>query len=634
MQKAQKGKDRDMAKKSNYGISVIVKDASGQHVNRIKSAAEAKGIPCEIVNLHPNLPLDEQIKQLADVVIYRSSSLDLQSERASVAPYLDVKFVINEAVFRNPFTPYKYFQQNVLTAAEYTHKFAIPTYRAKSVQALETYLRDGSLKFPFIVKPNKGAQGEGIELIRNSDDLRSFVNRCSIQDYVFQNFITNTGDWRVIVVGSRPLGVIKRTSPQGTFLNNLSQGATSTAEKDPKILSIINDMAVKAASAMNLRYCGVDIIRDEETGAYYVLETNTAPQWIVPQQAGNYFQDATGVDVAEELVDYSIDLLNRGRKPAADLVEEYYKRNINYSAEATFHFASRLWLWTGDNWARQSLDEAQQSYIGTNEAEITATIDKIVADFSVNGFSLSNSKTFRRQYFEKYPKLALYNKLFFKMLFADSIYGLDIRPQLRKHMNDDELIAIFEQIKNDHDAIRVLSTHAINFLYLLRYYFRDDKTQLDKCAIDPAKFIEISRGYDSQIERGELDEYTAQKMRIYLLTHAIIGESQFYQREVAGYEELVREIERAIANDFTGTSLDNKNEFLVCAKICNQKTYLESIILDESANSLSWAGNFIVESCDWGSKSILHSLSQAEHRNVLFVLANREFRHAEQGKNR
>jgi len=608
----------------NRRISIISRDPSGWHVEQLKSAAERRNIDCELTNLDPNQPLADQIKSLGDVIIYRASSLDLFSERASVLPYLRGKYMINEGTFTAPYTPYKYFQQNVLAGTSYTEEYSIPTYRAHTKEALEAYVSDQSLKLPFIAKPNKGAQGKGIELIRTSEDLQTFITEQEVSDYVYQNFIRNDGDWRIIVVGGRPLGVVKRTpQKEDVFLNNLSQGALATNETDPEALEQINKIAVKAASAMNLRYCGVDVIRDLDTGKYYVLETNTAPQWAVPQEAGTYFQDATGVDVAEELIDYSINFLDRANTSAHQLVEDYYKHGIGFDSEATFHFASRMWLWSNDEWARQALDDARQQYIGTSGEETGSKIDEMVQKFNTGGMTLSNSKKFREQHFNKFPRIPLYNRLFFKMMFADSIYSTDIRPQIRKHITDEELLETFRQLRADHDAIRVLSTHAINFFYLLKYYFRDNTDMLEKIQINPDEFIAISREYND-----ELDKYTAQKMRIYLLTHVIIGESQFYQRRLADekYAPIIRELEQIIRDDFSGTSLDNKNEFLVCAKICGVETSLESIILDESANSLSWAGNFIVESNDWGDKNILHSLSQAEHRNVLFIMANKDFK--------
>lgn len=377
---------------------------------------------------------------------------------------------------------------------------------------------------------------------------------------------------------------------------------------------------------MGLNYCGVDVIRDLKTGKYYILETNTAPQWSVPQEAGHYFQAATGVDVAEQLVDYASDLLDRSTTSAHVLVESYYKRNVTFDPETSFHFASRLWLWAGDSWAKQILDSAQDSYIGTDAASVARTVDNMVAQFNDTGFSPSNAKKFREKYFARYPKLPLYIRLFFKMLFAQNIYNLDIRPQIRKHITDSELIDIYAQLRADPDAIRVLSTHAINFFYLLKFFFRDD-ARLTEISINPQELLEISRGYAPQVNSGDLTPYQAQKMRIYLLTHAIIGESQFYYRNVKNtvYTDIIKEIEQIITSDFAGTSLDNKNEFLVCAAICGQDTYLRDIILSESSRSLSWAGNFLVETDDWGSKTIQHSLTHAEHRSVLFIMANKQF---------
>ena len=100
-----------------------------------------------------------------------------------------------------------------------------------------------------------------------------------IRKYIFQNFIANTGDYRVFIVGGKPLGAIKRTPASGDFRANVSQGGGVFHETDVKILSELYQIAVNVSSLFDLQICGVDIIHNEETKQFQFLEVNTVPQW-------------------------------------------------------------------------------------------------------------------------------------------------------------------------------------------------------------------------------------------------------------------------------------------------------------------------------------------------------------------
>lgn len=605
-------------------ITVVSRNDAGWHVGEIGRAAKSRGVGFEFVNLDAKEPISEQLAKTGDVILWRASSLDHTSERPSVMPYIGDKVMVNDTLFVYPTAAYKFFQQSMLEGSPMCKKHSIPTYRAKTFELLRSLVDSGRLTYPFIAKPNKGSQGKGVELISDKTMLESLVEKITLSDYIFQNFIKNDGDWRVIVMGGRPLGAMKRVASGGSHLNNISQGATAHLEQDQSVCSVIYDIAIKAASVFGLRFCGVDIIRDQSTGRFHILEINTAPQW-----DGDYgFQSMTGVDVANEFVDYALAMLDRKQGGSSlDLVEDHYKKYIGYNLSAEFHFASRLWLWSRDEWARGILDDRLDYYIGTTPERIGETIKNMIDRAANNAVSVNETKKYRRKYFERYPKLSLYNALLFKVVFCDSIYNIDIRPYVNKYVSDKDFLDTFNQLIDDHDAIRVLSTHAVNYFYLLKNYFKSKVSLSSAVLVDPWELLDISRDYDGLVERGELKDFEALKLRIYMLTHAILGESRFYQNSVLhrGFREIVKELEDLIYGHYHEITLDNKCEFLVCAKICNFRSKLRPIIMGEAGNSFSWAGNFIIDTHNNRGGAAAHSLRTAEHRNVLYLMAGRDF---------
>jgi len=142
-----------------------------------------------------------------------------------------------------------------------------------------------------VIKPLFGSQGEGVRLV---DTAKLPLPMDDFVDGVFylQQFI-DTGhhkhDYRVFVVANQAVAAMRR-SGEG-WLHNVAQGAECKAADEADVL----ELAIKAAEAIDIAYCGVDIIRDA-TGKLWVLEVNSIPAW-------RGLQSATNVNVAQVLVD-------------------------------------------------------------------------------------------------------------------------------------------------------------------------------------------------------------------------------------------------------------------------------------------------------------------------------------------
>ena len=111
--------------------------------------------------------------------------------------------------------------------------------------------------------------------------------------FYMQQFIEATHDYRVFIVNNQVVASMKRTGD--SWLHNVAQGArcenimNESAEKD--VLAI----ALQAALALDIAYCGVDVIRDK-AGRCWVLEVNSIPAW-------RGLQSVTRVNIAQVLAD-------------------------------------------------------------------------------------------------------------------------------------------------------------------------------------------------------------------------------------------------------------------------------------------------------------------------------------------
>jgi tetrahydromethanopterin:alpha-L-glutamate ligase len=148
-----------------------------------------------------------------------------------------------------------------------------------------------------IIKPLFGSQGKGVRRLTKTTPFP--LPRDTHVDGVFylQAFIDSGQhhhDYRVFVINNEPAAAMQR-SGQG-WLHNVAQGALCKASHEVDVLEI----AVNAAKALNIAYCGVDVIRDGQ-GKLWVLEVNSIPAW-------RGLQSVTTLNIAQLLVD---DLLSK-----------------------------------------------------------------------------------------------------------------------------------------------------------------------------------------------------------------------------------------------------------------------------------------------------------------------------------
>ncbi len=145
-----------------------------------------------------------------------------------------------------------------------------------------------------IVKPLFGSMGLG--MVRVSDEEMAYRVFRTIEQirgvYYLQRTIEHDGvDSRVFVIGGRVIGAIERKSP--SWRTNLARGGRA----GPATLNEYQTaLAIRSAAAVGAEYAGVDMVTGRD-GRTYVLEVNGSPGW-------RGFQQATGLDVAGELLEY------------------------------------------------------------------------------------------------------------------------------------------------------------------------------------------------------------------------------------------------------------------------------------------------------------------------------------------
>ncbi len=574
---------------------------------------EAKNYDLELEKLDiENLNDFEKLNSLGDLILWRSSSLSIPSGRATLLSILDrdEKIIINRSIIDFPAVFFKQFQQEYIKK-RFKNINTIPTFTFLDKKTLLEALKSGRLKFPMIKKPNLGSKGEGIKLIKDDSDLKLLQND-DIKESIFQNFIENDGDYRVLVIGGQPVDIIKRTGAKDSFLNNVSMGGDTSLVTDEKLRTELFEISAQIASSLNLGFCGVDIIQDKNTKKLYFLELNTVPQW-------QGFQKCTGINVAQKLIEYVQSMLKRKNKKVSKLVKDCYTKNAEQLASKKFHFFTRMFLWTQNKEYLDELSKLKSDYFGENVLDFEEKIKTILNEKDIYQKKVHNKKDFRLDTLKKYPLLGSYSEILFRNLMSKNIFNVDLRESIQKMISDKDLVSLREKLLKNPEDILTLSTFALNYIYFLEDYFEGDATH----KVDVSKLLTLTQTKEFA-NRGKNRDLLIND--VYFITHALIGASKFYKQKITkdreNYLELFGLLEKIVDKYYLALSLDTKLELLICAQLLDTSSKFEDRILQEAEFSLSPINNFLVDTFNIQKNKTSKSWIDSEHRNVLYIMLN------------
>jgi RimK family alpha-L-glutamate ligase len=149
---------------------------------------------------------------------------------------------------------------------------------------------------PVILKLVSGTHGMGVMLGRDIDEIQASLETVWAlnETLLIQEYVRDSAgsDIRVLVVGGRALGAMRRTAKLGRFRANVHQGAS--VEEYP-LDDDLEWLALRATESMGLEISGVDVVKGAR--GYSVIEVNSAPGF-------EGFELATGRNVAAEILRY------------------------------------------------------------------------------------------------------------------------------------------------------------------------------------------------------------------------------------------------------------------------------------------------------------------------------------------
>jgi RimK family alpha-L-glutamate ligase len=155
-----------------------------------------------------------------------------------------------------------------------------------------------NIGYPCVVKVVTGSYGAGVYLCEKKKDYKKLVEFIEslgnkktllVQEYLGDH---PGEDLRVLVIGGKVVGAMKRTAPDGDFRANITNGGTGEGyEVTPEI----DYIARETARTLGLTIAGIDLLFDKR--GFRVCEANSNPGF-------SGFEKYCKVDVADLITEY------------------------------------------------------------------------------------------------------------------------------------------------------------------------------------------------------------------------------------------------------------------------------------------------------------------------------------------
>lgn len=283
-------------------IAILSKGGNNYSTRRLKEVAVARGHDVEIVNY---AKCYVSIEKNHPVVRYKGRSLDhfdaiIPRIAQSYTKYgtAMVRQFENQGTFTTASSLAIVRSRDKLRAYQILGKAGVEI--PKTVFARETANFEDVVELaggtPLIIKVARGTHGNGVVLAETAKAAKAVMQAFYVEgvNFLVQEFVKESAgeDIRVLVVGGRVVASVKRQSLDGDFRSNTHQGGEGSAVK---LTDEEKKTAIRAAKAMGLPICGVDMMRSSR--GPLVLEVNSSASLKTPEQI-------TGRDVATKIVEY------------------------------------------------------------------------------------------------------------------------------------------------------------------------------------------------------------------------------------------------------------------------------------------------------------------------------------------
>jgi RimK family alpha-L-glutamate ligase len=284
-------------------IIILSSNRTSYEIKRLIEESKIKGIKVETYNYK-----DISITTNRNDVFFSSWTKKISFKDATVRLWRPQLYNIREVKIYNAMIEYihqkniiflnKFFLKNNpeisnkiiqhITLSQYTKRLINPTLYFESK---EEFLKNiNKIRYPIIIKPVDGSKWTWVKKINDKDSLLETFKYLEVNHFLFQKYIPNNGDIRIIYIWGKYIGAMMRKWQENSIVNNYSQWWQVTQYQVPK--NIRNELS-SVVKNLKADIIWIDIIIKKWT--YYILEINKNPGF-------KWFESCTKTNIAEKII--------------------------------------------------------------------------------------------------------------------------------------------------------------------------------------------------------------------------------------------------------------------------------------------------------------------------------------------
>jgi ribosomal protein S6--L-glutamate ligase len=283
-------------------IAILSKGGANYTTKRLKEVALARGHTVRVINYAKCYVAIEKNKP---VIRYKGESLD---HFDAIIPRIAQSYTkYGTAIVRQFENQGSYTTASSIAITRSRDKLRAYQIMAKAGVAIpKTVFARETANFedvislaggtPLIIKVARGTHGNGVVLAETPKAAKAVMQAFYVEgvNFLVQEFVKESAgeDIRALVVGNRVVASVKRQSLDDDFRSNTHQGGVGIPVK---LTDEEKKTALKAAKAMGLPICGVDMMRSSV--GPLVLEVNSSASLKTPEAI-------TKRDVATKIIEY------------------------------------------------------------------------------------------------------------------------------------------------------------------------------------------------------------------------------------------------------------------------------------------------------------------------------------------
>lgn len=159
---------------------------------------------------------------------------------------------------------------------DFDKQLVCKTLRDNNINTPEIYccskdFSEDKIKFPCIIKPNRGGRSTYTSKVDNSAELFEFLKTVPAIEFIFQEYIKSIDNYtiRIEVIDGDIFSAVKR-SMDDSGISSYHRGAQY--EHIYKLDKLIENMVIDTLKTLNIKMGGIDVIESDE--GPYIIDVN------------------------------------------------------------------------------------------------------------------------------------------------------------------------------------------------------------------------------------------------------------------------------------------------------------------------------------------------------------------------